>query len=51
MENISKLWGDNRPLMETIDLIESSEEMKYFFHQDDREITWTIDNHHNSNIP
>ena len=51
MENISRLWGDNRPLMETIDLIESTEEMKNFFHQDDREITWIIDKHHNSNIP
>ena len=31
MENISRLWGDSRPLIETIDLIESTKEMKNFF--------------------
>ena len=51
MENISRLWGANRPQMETIDLIESTEEMKNFFHQDDREITWIIDKHHKRNNP
>ena len=51
MENFSKLWGDNRPLMETNNIIDNTDEMKNFFHQDDIEITWTIDNHHNSHIP
>ena len=46
MRNISKLWGDNQPLMENIDLIKNTEEMKNFVHQDDREITWIIDKHH-----
>ena len=51
MENISKLWGYNQPLAVSINLIENTKEMKNFFHQDDREITWSIDNHHNRNIP
>ena len=46
MENISKLWGDNRPQMETIDLIESTKEMKNFFHQEDKEQAWVMRNHH-----
>ena len=24
---------------------------EHFFHKDDKEITWIIDKHHNSNIP
>ena len=36
MGNISKLWGDKRPLKEAIDLSESTKAMKNFFHQEDR---------------
>ena len=46
-----KIWGAILSLRETIDLIESTKEMKHFFHQDDKEITWFIYKHHNSNIP
>ena len=37
MENITKLWGEDQPLMESINLIENTKEMKNFFHQDDKE--------------
>ena len=44
-------WGKNSATTETNNIIDNTNEMKNFFHQDNREITWTIDNHHNSNIP
>ena len=47
----SNIWGYNQPLAVSINLIENTKEMKNFFHQDDKEITWIIDKHHNSNIP
>ena len=51
MENFPKLWGEDEPLMESDNIIYNTNEMKNFFHQDDREITWIIDKYHNSNIP
>ena len=51
MENISKFWGGDQALTESIDLIKSTEDMKNFFHQIDEAITWIIDKHHNSNQP
>ena len=49
MENISQLWGEILPLKAKIDGEQRREES--FLHQDDTEITWIIDKHHNSNIP
>ena len=50
MENFSKL-RKNSATTETNNIIDNTDKMKNFFHQDDREITWIIDKHHNSNIP
>ena len=50
MENISKLWGDNRP--QTEQLIDcEQQEMQNFFHQEDTLRSCIIDKHHDSNIP
>ena len=46
MENFSKLRR-NSATTETNNLIDNTNEMKNFFHQDDKEITWIIDKHHN----
>ena len=48
MENFSKL---RRNFATTGKKIDDTNEMKNFFDQDDREITWIIEKHHNSNIP
>ena len=45
MENFSKL-RQNSAITETNNIIDNTNKMKNFFHQDDREITWIIDTHH-----
>ena len=42
----SQNWGEILPLRKTNNIIDNNNEMKNFFHQDDREITWIIDTHH-----
>ena len=46
MENIPKLWGDNRPLTETIAWIEVNMEMTTPFAEKDMEKAWINDKHH-----
>ena len=51
MENFSKLRRNSATMETNNNIIDNTNEMKNFFHQDDREITRIIDKHLNSNIP